>query len=117
MVKSPTGAMYLTGRWAINEEVHGRTLGRLLYILVEVLFLTCGFGVALVVFLIHSSFVSGYFGLSIGGLISGYMFTTRTFKYLSNYKIIMKIYEKELKNGQKGQKIKDESAPVKAKSE
>lgn len=50
---------------------------------------------AIVLYTIHPTFVMGYIGLSVGGLISGYMFTTRTYRYLSKYKIIVKVYPKE----------------------
>lgn len=97
MVKSPVGALYLTGRWAINEEKYGKMYGRFLYIVVEVVWLCSGFVLAFVMILINSSFVFGFIGFSVGGLVSGYMFTTRSYQYLSKYHIIIKIYEKDQK--------------------
>lgn len=97
MVKSPIGALYLTGRWTINEKKYGKKFGRALYILVEISCLCVGFVFAFFMFSIHSSFVSGFIGLSIGGIISGYMFTTRTCKYLKKYQIIIKAFEKDQK--------------------
>ena len=34
MVKAPMGALYLTGRWIINEEQYGKYYARFLYIAV-----------------------------------------------------------------------------------
>lgn len=44
---------------------------------------------------IHPTFVIAYIGLSIGGLVSGYMCTSRTFRYLYKYQIVKKCYLKD----------------------
>ncbi len=50
----------------------------------------CGLVVALVFFKIFPTFITGYIGVCIGGLVSGYMFTSRTVMYLNKYHIIVK---------------------------
>jgi hypothetical protein len=100
LVKSPIGAYYLTGRWVINREKYGEVFGWVLYILLEVWFMLCGLILAGILFKLHPTFVTGYIGLSIGGLVSGYIFTTRTAKYLHKYSIIKRceIKDKEMKD-------------------
>ena len=68
--------------------------------------MTSGILIALIIYRIHPTFVTAYICLSIGGIISGYMFTTRTFKYLSFYKIIKKCYIKDQLWRDEIQKIK-----------
>lgn len=94
MVKAPMGALYLTGRWIINQEHYGRYVSRALYIAIEVFYMICGIIGAMIIYAAHTTFVTAYISLSIGGIVSGYMFTTRTFKILSQYKIIKKCYLK-----------------------
>lgn len=49
-----------------------------------------GFVGALLVYYIYPTFVSGYIALSIGGLVTGYLYSTRTARYLEKYGIIKK---------------------------
>lgn len=95
MVKAPMGALYLTGRWIIDQEYHGKYLSRFLYIVIEVFYMICGLIGALIIYRLHPTFVTAYISLSIGGIVSGYISTTRTYKVLSQYKIIKKCYAKD----------------------
>jgi hypothetical protein len=56
-----------------------------------------GSGLALgaLIFYLHPTFITAYIGLSIGGIVSGYMCTTRTFRYLNQLQIIKKCYVKD----------------------
>lgn len=96
IVKEPMGAHYLTGRWKINVGKWGRYWGKGLYIGVEVGFILSGLVGALVLYKLHPTFVLAYASLSVGGLVSGYMFTTRAFRFLYRYQIIVKVYPKDI---------------------
>jgi hypothetical protein len=63
--------------------------------LVEIVCMGSGLGMGALFIAIHPTFVIAYIGLSIGGLVSGYMCTSRTFRYLYKYQIVKKCYLKD----------------------
>lgn len=90
LVKSPHGAYYLTGNWRVNKEKYGKSLAWVYYVLVEVSFMLSGLVGAGIFYKLYPSFAMGYIGISIGSIISGYMFTSRNIRFLNKYSIIVK---------------------------
>ena len=103
LVKSPIGAFYLSGRWRIDSK-YGKKLSKVLFFLVETGFLLSGLLVAAVCFKLVPHFLVAYAGVSVGGIVSGYVYTTKTAAFLNKHGIIKKhvIDEKNIvENGKK----------------
>lgn len=90
LVKSHIGAFYLSGRWRIDQSKHGKYLSKILFVIVEAGFLISGLVIAAICYTIVPHFVVGYFCVSVGGILSGYIYTTRAARFLINNRIIKK---------------------------
>lgn len=89
LFKNHLGVHYLTGRWSMNDRQFGWLRCRLWFLLIEVGCMLSGLVFALVLFRLFPHFVFGYFGISCGGIISGYMYATRPIRLYQRYGLIV----------------------------
>lgn len=94
LMKNEKGRLYLSGDWIINKQLYSVVKGKGLFYLVELGCLLSGFSLSIAAVIVFGKthIVIFIFG-NIGALISGYLYTSVTYKKLFEWQIIRsKVY-------------------------
>lgn len=88
LANDPLGKKYLSGKWEINEQKYEFKKGYLIYVLVEVGCLLSGLAVGGLLLKLIPTRIVAFIAISVGGLLSGFIYTAKTIKVLGKLKVI-----------------------------